>query len=155
MLQVSNKLNTGPTEAEAMMQELCDLKKSLADEIQNAIEKQYCGHNQLCDVEDYYDAVAGTEDGGRPVVIAFTATWCPTCQKMKPVYETFESLYPELDFRKVDVDDNHPSGEAAGINSMPTYIIYMNGKEVKRMSGGKKKKLFRMLDQAVEASSAP
>ena len=46
-------------------------------------------------------------DNGKPVVIAFTATWCPTCQKMKSVYDSYESLYPELDFRKVDVDDNH------------------------------------------------
>ena len=38
---------------------------------------------------------------------------------------------------------------------MPTYVIYIDGKEVKRMSGGKKKKLVKMLDHAVEAAHAP
>ena len=51
-----------------------------------------------------------------------------------------------MDFLRVDVDDNHPSGAAAGIDSMPTFIVYIDGKEVKRMKGGKKEKLVTMLD---------
>ena len=138
-----------PLEGDLIMKELAKIAMQATDEI-DALppQKPSCGENQLCDLDDYFDAVAGTEDGGRPLVIAFTAEWCPTCKKMKPVYEKLGPLYPELDFRKVDVDDNHPSGQAAGIDSMPTFIVYMNGEEVKRMSGGKKKKLRAILDQA-------
>jgi thioredoxin 1 len=42
-------------------------------------------------------------------ILYFTATWCPPCKTIKPVYESMAKQYPEIAFGKVDVDENAES----------------------------------------------
>jgi len=39
-------------------------------------------------------------------ILYFTATWCPPCKAIKPVYEKLAKEYPEVAFGKIDIDDN-------------------------------------------------
>ena len=39
-------------------------------------------------------------------ILYFTATWCPPCKAIKPVYEKMSKDHPEVAFGKVDIDDN-------------------------------------------------
>ena len=66
-------------------------------------------------------AVAATLDGGKPLVIDFTATWCPPCKRIGPVYEAHVPNYTELVMKKIDVDLNSEAAQAAGIEAMPTF----------------------------------
>lgn len=70
------------------------------------------------------------------VLVEFFATWCPHCQKMMPVVEQVKTL---LDGRapvyQLDIDRNQETAEEAGANSVPTFIIYRDGREVWRQSG--------------------
>lgn len=72
-----------------------------------------------------------------PVVfVEFFATWCPHCQKMMPVVEQIREL---LDGRvpvvQLDVDKNQDEASEANVQSMPTFIIYKDNKEVWRHVG--------------------
>ena len=66
-------------------------------------------------LEDYKKAIAATAETGKPLVIDFTASWCPPCKKIGPIFEAQVSKYPELVLRKVDVDKNKEAAQAAGI----------------------------------------
>ena len=69
----------------------------------------------LATLDDFNTAVAATADGGKPLVIDFTATWCPPCKRIGPIYEGHVAGYPELVMKKMDVDANAEGSAAADI----------------------------------------
>lgn len=66
----------------------------------------------------------------------FYATWCPHCQRMMPIVEQVKEL---IDGRagiiRLDIDKNQEAANAEHVESVPTFIIYKNGKEVWRNTG--------------------
>lgn len=80
----------------------------------------------------------------KPVVLVeFYATWCPHCQKMMPVVEQIKELLDgSVDIYQFDVDKNEKLVDEENINSMPTFIIYRDGKAVWRESGEMDKQIL-------------
>lgn len=68
------------------------------------------------------------------VLVDFFATWCGPCKMLGAVIEKFASKNV-IDVVKVDVDEASLTAGKYGILSVPTLIIFENGKEVKRTSG--------------------
>ena len=97
---------------------------------------------------DFDAAIAATANGGKPLVIDFTATWCPPCKRIGPIYEGHVANYPELVLKKLDVDANSEGAQAAGIQAMPTFKVYKDGAEVNSMRGASDQGLIELLDQA-------
>ena len=97
---------------------------------------------------DFDAAIAATANGGKPLVIDFTATWCPPCKRIGPIYEGHVANYPELVLKKLDVDANAEGAQAAGIQAMPTFKVYKDGAEVNAMRGASDQGLIELLDQA-------
>ena len=74
-----------------------------------------------------------------PVFLDFTATWCPPCQMIKPIYEQIaQANQGKGYFVKVDVDEQSGIAEQFGIQCMPTFIVYKQGKVVEKMEGADK-----------------
>lgn len=70
------------------------------------------------------------------VLVEFYATWCPHCQKMMPVVaQVKSSLEGRAAVYQFDIDQNQQTAEAAGADTIPTFILYRDGKEVWRHSG--------------------
>lgn len=70
------------------------------------------------------------------VLVEFYATWCPHCQRMMPVVEQVrKSLDGKVPVEQLDIDKNNSEADEAGVKSIPTFIIYKNGKEVWRHLG--------------------
>ena len=73
---------------------------------------------------------------GKPVVVEFWANWCAPCHKMAPILRRLAKEYDEqVIFAKVDVDNNQDLAEQFTIRSIPTLILFRNGKEWDRLSG--------------------
>lgn len=78
-------------------------------------------------------------------LVDFWATWCQPCRMMAPVLESAEKqLGGQINFAKVDVDEQQQLAAEFDIMSIPTLVVFKDGKPIKRMSG------YRPLDAFVE-----
>jgi thioredoxin 1 len=72
----------------------------------------------------------------RPVIVDFHALWCGPCKVQSPI---LKELTAELGDRvrviKIDVDQNNAIAAQYQIQSVPTLIVFKNGKPVWRQSG--------------------
>ncbi len=70
------------------------------------------------------------------VVMDFFATWCGPCKMLAPIFESLsKEMNDKVDFAKVDIDRSLEIAQEYKISSVPTMIIFKNGKEVQRMVG--------------------
>lgn len=83
--------------------------------------------------ENFKEEVLNSE---KPVLVDFYADWCGPCKMMAPIVE---ELARELDGKakvgKINVDENSDIAVEYNVMSIPTLIIFKNGKEEKRLVG--------------------
>ena len=80
-----------------------------------------------------YDEIINSN---RVVLVEFYATWCPHCQRMMPVVSNIEAkLGTKATVNQIDVDKYPNITEAERVDSYPTFIIYVDGKEQWRHCG--------------------
>ncbi len=70
------------------------------------------------------------------VLVEFYASWCPHCQRMMPVVEQIKILLEgSADIYQFEIDENRELADAQKVESIPTFIVYKDGKEMWRRSG--------------------
>lgn len=69
------------------------------------------------------------------VVVDFWASWCGPCKMLSPVLEKFATANPNIKVGKVNVDEQKSLAQHYEIMTIPTIIIFQDGKEVKTASG--------------------
>jgi len=84
---------------------------------------------------------------GAKVVLLFSAKWCDTCEKEKPLYEAVKKEFPEVHFYDVSENMNRVEQKLIfkkyAIHGIPTFILFRNAKEFNRFSGLKTKAELR------------
>jgi len=61
-------------------------------------------------------------------ILYFTASWCPPCKAIGPVFETLSKKHTTLSFVKIDVDNLPDTALDYGIRSVPTFV-FINGQK--------------------------
>ncbi len=63
----------------------------------------------------------------------FTAEWCHPCKRTRPIVEELNREQTTAGFQIIDVDDNADLVKTFNIKSVPTFILFINGIEKKRV----------------------
>lgn len=82
-----------------------------------------------------------------PVLVDFFAVWCGPCKMMLPIVEELaKEAGGRFKVAKVNVDEANDLAQEYEVMSIPTFIIFKNGKEVGRVMGAQaKEKLLELL----------
>ncbi len=84
-----------------------------------------------------------------PVLVEFTADWCPPCRQMGPVLGALAAEEGErLKVVQLDVDTNPLTTNAYKVLSMPTFLVFRDGEPVKAMVGARPKR--RLLEELAD-----
>lgn len=76
------------------------------------------------------------EKSALPVLVDFWATWCPPCRMIAPVIENLaKELAGKVRVGKLDVDQNQIIAGRFRVQSIPTLIIFKDGREAERIVG--------------------
>lgn len=68
-------------------------------------------------------------------IVDFWAPWCGPCKMFGPIFEETSKQYNKEKFCKINVDEDNTTPKEFGIMSIPTIIMFENGKEIKRKIG--------------------
>ena len=74
-------------------------------------------------------------DAQGTVVIDFWAAWCGPCRMLSPILDTVAGEHDEIKVGKVNVDEQQELAARFGVMSIPTLIVFKDGKKVKESVG--------------------
>ncbi len=81
---------------------------------------------------------------GKTVLVDFWADWCMPCKMMAPILNDLASDIPDGNYvAKLDVDKNQATAQKFNVRSIPTLILFKDGKEVNRFVGVKNKDFLK------------
>lgn len=76
------------------------------------------------------------ENGKGVAVVDFFATWCGPCKMLAPIFaEAGEDMKDEATFYKLDIDESLEIAQQFGVASVPTMIVFKDGKAVDQIVG--------------------
>lgn len=83
--------------------------------------------------KNFNEEITNTE---KLVLIDFFATWCGPCKMLAPVFEQAgEEMKNDATFLKVDIDQSLELAQQFRISTVPTMMIFKNGKPVETLVG--------------------
>ena len=99
----------------------CNEKKATSESNNASVAPETSVQTSVTD-----DASASTEApvaDAKLTVIDFYATWCGPCKTMAPVVEKMKKKYPNVEFKKVDIDQEQELAMQYQVDAVPTFVF--------------------------------
>jgi len=100
-------------------------------------------------VDDHKDILTLSEKNflqqtkGKVVLVDFWAAWCAPCRMMAPILnDVADELTGKMKVGKINIEQQKALANQFKVRSIPTLILFKNGKEVKRFVGIKQKEFL-------------
>ena len=84
----------------------------------------------------------------KTVLVDFWASWCGPCRMLSPVVDEIAAEHPELKVCKVNVDDEPELAGQFGVMSIPTLLVFKDGKLANQSVGVRPKDFIVAMCQA-------
>lgn len=96
------------------------------------------------------DFKAAVLDSQKPVLVDFWAVWCGPCRMVEPIIDELSQEYKDrVEFAKVNVDEAPKIASSYSVMSIPTIIIFKEGKPYEQVVGYRPKKDFQKVLERV------
>ena len=82
--------------------------------------------------KENFDELINSEN---TTLLDFYADWCGPCRMLGPVIEEIAEEKKDINVGKINVDANKELANKFSVRSIPTMIVFKNGKEIKRLVG--------------------
>jgi thioredoxin len=79
---------------------------------------------------------------GKPVVVDFWAPWCGPCKAIEPALDELAGTTGNVEFVKLDIDENPRTADTYGVLSLPTVMLFAGGEPRETVYGARPKKHF-------------
>ena len=83
------------------------------------------------DSSNFHDAVSQNN----LLLVDFWAEWCGPCKSMHPIFSRMAKKYGRIRFARINVDDSQNIATKFSVQSIPTFIMFKDGKIVQQMVG--------------------
>ena len=84
-------------------------------------------------------------ESDKPVLVDFWATWCGPCQTMGPVVDELSQELTDVKVGKVNVDEQMALAREYKVMSIPTFLVFKDGKVAERTLGVQEKSELEQL----------
>lgn len=88
-------------------------------------------------LSEFHDIIAKN----KYVIVDFFAEWCGPCKVIGPLFEKLSTENPDIVCLKVNVDEAQDICSEMKISAMPTFMSFLNGKNVNTLTGASDVKL--------------
>lgn len=89
---------------------------------------------KIVNIENNFDEEVLNNEG--KTIVDFWAPWCGPCKMFGPIFENISKSHDDIKFCKLNVDEDEKEiSRDLGVMSIPTIILFENGKEIKRNVG--------------------
>ncbi|KAJ6585021.1 thioredoxin-like protein [Mycena capillaripes] len=102
---------------------------------------------EIHSIKQWNDIVESSTAAGKTIVVDFHAEWCGPCKAIAPRFNQLASQNPQVEFLRVDVDEQTQIAETFHVSAMPTFFAIKSNAVVGMLRGADPQGLARLVKQ--------